>query len=111
MESMRAMVVFLALAAVAGCGGDSYETVGDFAVGIGEALCERADRCNTLQGMSVDDCVDAFVADVCGDPDIDCQAPLAAEGVSSSEADQCVEDTRDLACTAQDLPASCSTLG
>jgi hypothetical protein len=61
--------------------------------------------------MSVDECVDAFVADVCSDPDIDCQESLSVSGVSSSEAEECIEDTRDLACTAQDLPASCSTLG
>jgi hypothetical protein len=91
------------------CSGETYETGGDFAQGLAEAACARAERCDTLDGATVDECIDAVVDELCSESGVDCQDSLD-DDLSDGEIERCLGDLEELSCAAGTAPASCSIL-
>jgi hypothetical protein len=103
-----ALVLALGLGAAA-CGGgdDGYDTQRDAFEAIASAICSAGARCGELpEGTSESECRSMLVDFACADEDSDCDAAIP-DDVTEEEIDACVDDLRDIACDAEDTPASC----
>lgn len=103
MKNGAALSLLLILGCTGGGDGGGYDTVRDGALGIGEAICERAEECGEIAEGDVADCISGFVTEVCDDADCN-QAPLG----SSSDIGRCISAIRRISCTAENLPGECA---
>lgn len=101
---MRSIVVLFAVAALAACGDDGFETDRDVIKAISNGICERRSVCDGFTQAEFDDCVSLFIAAHCDDRD--CNAPPVA---SEEAVNDCLDALAVISCDAL-LPEPCTDL-
>jgi hypothetical protein len=118
---MRTISVSIALAlalVTAACGGDddggssgeTYDTQGEALEAFARATCERLEGCEMLGELTVEECTETGLGFACDSEGVDCDGPLPSD-VTSEEINTCLAALDDVACDAEDLPASCDSIG
>jgi hypothetical protein len=84
-----------------------YDTLQDFVDAFADVYCSKLGECGQLDGQTVAQCVEMFVASACEGGGCDAPRP---DDVTNEEVQRCIDDVADLSCPVDantSLPPSC----